>query len=82
MSKIENDWWAEKYRPKTIEEYSGNTEVVDYFNHCISTNTLNHLLLYNAKSGTGKCLDFSEKVTIEIELTEAEFKKLKKFHIN
>jgi len=54
MSKIENDWWAEKYRPKTIEEYSGNTEVVDYFNHCISTNTLNHLLLYNAKSGTGK----------------------------
>lgn len=54
MSKIENNWWAEKYRPKTIEEYAGNDEVVDYFKHCIATNSMNHLLLYNAKSGTGK----------------------------
>jgi len=79
MSKIENDWWAEKYRPKTIEEYSGNTEVVDYFNHCISTNTLNHLLLYNAKSGTGKCLDFSELIDIEIELTDREILKYARY---
>ena len=76
MANVENTWWAEKYRPKTIEEYVGNSEISDYFKHCIEKNELNHLLLYNSKSGTGKCLDYSELVTIEIELTDEEVNKL------
>lgn len=54
MANVENTWWAEKYRPKTIEEYVGNPEISEYFKHCIEKNELNHLLLYNSKSGTGK----------------------------
>jgi DNA polymerase III delta prime subunit len=54
MANVVNTWWAEKYRPKTIDEYLGNSEVSDYFKHCIEKNDMNHLLLYNSKSGTGK----------------------------
>lgn len=51
---VENNWWAEKYRPKLLEDYSGNTEMVEYFKSCIDNNSIPHLLLYNEKSGTGK----------------------------
>jgi hypothetical protein len=79
MSVVENNWWAEKYRPKTIEDYSGNTEMIEYFKSCIDDNSIPHLLLHNEKSGTGKCLDFSEEIEIEIELSEAEIKKYSRF---
>jgi replication-associated recombination protein RarA len=71
--------WARKYEPKTIDDYVGNEEFIAKVKYWIETNSVPNLILYSEKSGTGKCLDFSEEVTIEIELTESELKLLSAF---
>lgn len=45
--------WVEKYRPKTLQEVSHQTEVVNTLNNAVETNRLPHLLLYGPP-GTGK----------------------------
>lgn len=45
--------WVEKYRPKTLEEVSHQTEVVSTLQNAVKTNRLPHLLLYGPP-GTGK----------------------------
>lgn len=78
---IENNWWAEKYRPKTIEDFISNPEILDYVKDCIERDEIPHLLFHNEKSGSGKCLDFSELIDIEINLNKDEFNQLKEFLI-
>lgn len=51
---IHNSWWAEKYRPTTIEDFIGNDQLVEYIKKCIETQDIPHLLFYNEKSGSGK----------------------------
>lgn len=51
---IENNWWAEKYRPKTIEDFISNSEILDYVKDCIERDEIPHLLFHNEKSGSGK----------------------------
>lgn len=45
--------WSEKYRPKTIDEYIGNTEVIDKIKKFIKDNNVKNILLYGT-AGTGK----------------------------
>jgi len=45
--------WVEKYRPKTLQEVSHQTEVVSTLTNAVETNRLPHLLLYGPP-GTGK----------------------------
>lgn len=51
---LENTWWAEKYRPKSIDEYASQPDVINYIRECISKKEINHLLFHNEKSGSGK----------------------------
>lgn len=54
MSVIENTWWPEKYRPKTIDDFVGNEDFVNKVKHWIDTQEVPNLILYSEKSGTGK----------------------------
>lgn len=49
----EVDLWAEKYRPKTLESYIGNTHIKDKVTRYIEEDEIPHLLFYG-KAGTGK----------------------------
>ena len=76
----DNTLWCEKYRPKTVDDYIGNDHLVSKLKLYIETQDVPHLLLYGS-AGTGKCLDFSEYIDIEIELTPDELIKLQKYLI-
>jgi DNA polymerase III delta prime subunit len=54
MSNLINSWWPEKYRPKNIDEYVGESEFKDKIRGWIDNDEINHLLLYSEKPGTGK----------------------------
>lgn len=51
--EIENTIWSEKYRPKTLDEYVGNIDVVTKVKRMIENNDVSTLLLHG-KAGTGK----------------------------
>jgi replication-associated recombination protein RarA len=70
--------WVEKWRPTDIENYVGNDDIISKVKLYIQHGDIPHLLLYGA-AGTGKCLDFSEEIDIEIELSDIEQKKLAKY---
>lgn len=80
-NSLENKLWVEKYRPKTLSDYVGNEEFKSKIQHMLDEGEIPHLLLYGNKPGTGKCLDFSEEISIEIELTDIELKLLAKYII-
>lgn len=54
MSFIENTWWPEKHRPKTIDDFVGNEDFVNKVKYWIETEDVPNLILYSEKSGTGK----------------------------
>lgn len=54
MSKLENTWWPEKYRPKTLDEYVGNDDFIEKVKGWIEADDVPNLILYSEKSGTGK----------------------------
>ena len=68
--------WCEEYRPKDLSTYIGNDHITSKVKIYIESEDIPHLLLHGIQ-GTGKCLDFSENVDVEIELTEKEVEKLK-----
>jgi len=51
---MQNNWWPEKYRPKTISDYVGNPTFVEKMELWLKNGEIPHLLLYSEKSGTGK----------------------------
>ena len=75
-----NSLWVERYRPNTLENYIGNEHLKNKVEYFIEAKDVPHLLLHG-RAGGGKCLDFSEEIDIEIELTEDEVSQLSKFII-
>jgi replication factor C subunit 3/5 len=56
--------WIEKYRPNTIEEIVGNTQVITILDNMVQKNSLPHIILFGS-SGTGKTstvLAFAKKI--------------------
>lgn len=75
-----NNLFVEKYRPQDFETYVGNESVKNKLKSFIEQDEIPHLLFYG-KAGTGKCLDFSEEIDVEIELSDDEYTQLKKYEI-
>lgn len=63
--------WAEKYRPTNLADFVGNETIKAKIQSFIDTKDVSTLLLHGGP-GVGKCLDFSELIDIEIELTPDE----------
>lgn len=78
--KEENSLWCEKFRPITLVDYIGNEHLKGKVAQYIETQDIPHLLLYGS-AGTGKCLDFSEKIKVRMSLTSEEIIKLKRWII-
>lgn len=76
--KYHKDLWVEKYRPTTLDEYITSTDLKEKFKSYIDNQNIGNLL-FEGPPGTGKCLDASTLIDIEIELTEKEFEQLKKY---
>jgi len=54
MSLIDELWWAEKYRPKTVSECILPEETKQIFQKMVSSGTLSMHLLLHGSAGTGK----------------------------
>lgn len=80
MIRTDHTIWCEKYRPNTMEGYIGNEHFISKLNQYIEQNDISNICLVGS-AGTGKCLDYSEEIDIEIELTPDEFIKLQNFLI-
>lgn len=52
--KLQNTWWPEKYRPKTLSEFVGNADFVQKVQQWVEKNDVPNMILYSEKSGTGK----------------------------
>lgn len=76
----EHTLWTERYRPSKLEDYVGNEHLKSKVAGYLESGDIPHLLLYG-KAGTGKCLDYTEEVEIEMELSEDEYEILKKYEI-
>ena len=56
--------WIEKYRPNSVNEIVGNTQVISILNNMVEKNSLPHIILFGS-SGTGKTstiLAFAKKI--------------------
>ena len=80
IKRESNSLWCERYRPLALDDYIGNKLLKEKVKTYIETNDIPHLLLHG-KAGGGKCLDFSECIDIEIDVSEDEQKILKKFEL-
>jgi DNA polymerase III delta prime subunit len=74
----EHTLWVERHRPSKLEDYVGNDHLKSKVQGWLASGDIPHLLLYG-KPGTGKCLDFSEEIDIEMELSEEEALQLSRF---
>jgi len=54
LPKKEISIWAEKYRPKSLDDYIGNEMVLNFINRCISQQELTDHVLFYGPAGTGK----------------------------
>lgn len=79
-NNTEHSLWTEKYRPSRLEDYVGNEHLKSKVAGYLESGDIPHLLLCG-KAGTGKCLDYTEEVEIEMELSEDEYEILKKYEI-
>jgi len=80
VKKNDHSLWAEKFRPLTMDDYIGNESVKEVFSQMIKKNDIPHILLFGPP-GTGKCLDGSELIDIEMDLSEDEYEILKNYEI-
>lgn len=80
MELSTNSLWVEKYRPINLNQYIGDESFKLTIENIIKNNEVNNLLLFG-DAGGGKCLDFSELVDIEIDLTRKEYDLLKKYEL-
>jgi len=72
---VNNSLWVEKFRPTTLEQYVGNEPLKERIKAYIDDGDIPHLL-FHGRAGTGKCLDASEIIEIEIDLSEDELDML------
>jgi len=75
---IENSLWVEKYRPKNLDEYVGNDDIKKKVQVWLEQGDIPNLLFFGP-AGTGKCLDYSELIDVEINLTDEEIKQLNQY---
>jgi len=80
LNNNEHTLWVERYRPTKLEDYVGNEHLKSKVAGYLETGDIPHLLLYG-KAGTGKCLDYTEEIEIEMELSDDEYEILKKYEI-
>jgi len=80
QQKVDNSLWVESYRPRVLDEYIGNDHLKEKVTDFIANNDIPHLLFYG-KPGTGKCLDYTEMIDIEMEISDDEYEMLKKYEI-
>lgn len=78
--KKDNSLWVEAHRPAKLEDYVGNEHLKEKIKDYIDSGDIPHLLFFG-KAGTGKCLDYTEEIEIEMELSDDEYEILKKFEI-
>lgn len=78
--QVDNSLWTEYYRPTVLKNYVGNEHLKGKIKNYIETGDIPHLL-FHGKAGTGKCLDYTEEIEIEMELSEDEYEILKKYEI-
>ena len=53
--------WVEKYRPKSLEDVSHQTEIISTLTNAVETNRLPHLLFYGPP---GVSLEISKPMTV------------------
>ena len=75
----EHSIWVEKYRPINLSEYIGSEVLKESLAQYIKSGDIPHILLHSYSPGTGKCLDYSENIDIEMELSDDEIIILKEF---
>ncbi len=80
MNNNEHSLWVEKHRPSKLEDYVGNEHLKSKVEGYLESGDIPHLLLYG-KAGTGKCLDYTEEIEIEMDLSDDEYEILKKYEI-
>lgn len=69
MAKIASNVWVERYRPKHVKDIVLPNDFMKFFKDVVSNSFeegIPNLLLSSPTPGTGKCLDFSEKINIKI----------------
>jgi DNA polymerase III delta prime subunit len=71
---------VEKYRPQSLDTYIGNETIKETFKRYLQSGDVPHLLLYG-DAGSGKCLDYSEEIEIEMDLSDDEYEMLKCYEI-
>ena len=79
--KVDNTLWTELFRPVKLDGYIGNESLKERVSDFIEKNDVPHLLLHG-RAGTGKCLDYSEEIEIEMEVSADEYEILKRFEID
>jgi Holliday junction resolvasome RuvABC ATP-dependent DNA helicase subunit len=78
FGNTENTLWTEKYRPSKLDDYIGNDHIKEKVKIYLENQDVPHLLLAGP-AGTGKCLDYGEKITIRMNLTDDEKELLKSY---
>jgi len=73
--------WVERFRPSTLEDYIADKSFKDALQSFINKKDIPHLLFYNSSPGTGKCLDGNEYIDIQLDVSDDEYKILKKYEI-
>lgn len=63
---IASGLWVEKYRPKSVAGLVLPKDFMKFFKKIVEDGDIPNLLLSSPTPGTGKCLDFSEKINIKI----------------
>lgn len=66
MNRDDNPIWSEKYRPRTVEDTILPQEIKNTFIEYRNSGKFTNLLI-NGKQGCGKCLDYNEKIYLEVD---------------
>ena len=61
--------WVEKYRPQSIKDTILPAKLKKYFLGLVEKKEIPNLLLASNSPGTGKCLEKSQEIEIEIDET-------------
>ena len=77
---MESTLFVEKYRPKELSEFIGSEDVKNKIQSYLTQQDIPHILLFG-RPGVGKCLDYSECIDIEMDVSEDEKEILKKFEL-